>query len=85
MEAFVNGLLKSYDLTLDDLVEVWGTPELEKEPVKYLTEMQKDSAIHTVAHLYSGLLSDTELFHKSNIVALAVDGGPDGYIYQPSM
>ena len=50
------------------------------EPVKYLTEMQKDSAIHTVAHLYSGLLSDTELFHKSNIVALAVDGGPDGYI-----
>ncbi len=80
MEAFVNGLLKSYDLTLDDLVEVWGTPELEKEPVKYLTEMQKDSAIHTVAHLYSGLLSDTELFHKSNIVALAVDGGPDGYI-----
>ena len=30
--------------------------------------------------LYSGLLSDTELFHKSNIVALAVDGGPDGYI-----
>lgn len=80
MEAFVNGLLKSYDLTLDDLVEVWGTPELEKEPVKYLTEMQKDSGIHTVAHLYSGLLSDTELFHKSNIVALAVDGGPDGYI-----
>mgnify|MGYP000511939640 CR=1 FL=1 len=61
-------------------MEVWGTPELEKEPVKYLTEMQKDSAIHTVAHLYSGLLSDTELFHKSNIVALAVDGGPDGYI-----
>jgi predicted NodU family carbamoyl transferase len=33
--------------------------------------------VHSLAHLFGGLLLDTRLFKNETIVALAVDGGPD--------
>ena len=33
--------------------------------------------IHSLAHLYSAMLVDTAIFQQNNIIALAIDGGPD--------
>ncbi len=77
---FINRLLKRYDLTLDDMQEVWGTPGLEKNYVASIKETTPYIAYHTLAHLYSGMLCETEIFKNEDMITLAVDGGPDNVV-----
>ncbi len=79
-KEFINGLLKRYDLTLDNMQEVWGTPGLEKNYVVSIKEISPYIPYHTLAHLYSGMLCETEIFRNENMIALAVDGGPDNVV-----
>lgn len=80
MKSMIEELLSTYGLSIDDMVEIWGTPELEKQNVKYISNDNIEYSVHELAHLYSGLLSDTDLMRESDIIALAIDGGPDGYL-----
>ena len=82
----MNLLLKQYNITMDDIVEIWGIPELQEDD-SYLSKYKfPDYAYHSIAHLTSSLLMDSELFRNENILSFAVDGGPDEAIdyYDPN-
>jgi len=76
-KEFINNLLKQYELTLDDMEEVWGTPVLDTSNAYHSLEDYPNISYHSIAHLYSALMLDTNLFENSDILAVAVDGGPD--------
>jgi carbamoyltransferase len=79
-ESVINELLSQYQLTLSDMVEVWGNPLLDSCQDYHSLLDYPEVSYHSIAHLFSGLLLDTELFYNSPILALAVDGGPDKVI-----
>ena len=68
-EKFVNQLLEPYNLKYSDLEEVIGISE-EKMGLSNI-------AYHSRCHLYAALLTETNLFYSHDIIALALDGGPD--------
>lgn len=76
-EAFLNYLLAPEGLLLADMTCLWGTPGLPG--YRHIPALAGAAGlpIHSLAHLFSGLLLDTQLFKEENIVAMAVDGGPD--------
>lgn len=76
-KRFINELLEDYDLTLEDINEVWGTPQLDTCSDYHSLEEYPEISYHSVAHLFSSLLLDTDIFYNSKILAVAVDGGPD--------
>lgn len=78
-EEVINHMLKEYDITLADIVEIWGTPALEKGK-KGATIEKKDERFtyHSYAHLFSCLFAEKKFFDENTILALEVDGGPDG-------
>ncbi|MDI1460723.1 carbamoyltransferase C-terminal domain-containing protein [Catellatospora sp. KI3] len=76
-EAFLNALLADEGLSLADMSAVWGTPGLPgAQPVTVPAGAEK-FPVHSLSHLFSGLLMDTALFKNETIVGLAVDGAPD--------
>lgn len=79
-EDFINQLLSKFDLTLADMVQVIGTPQLDTCSDYHSCEEFSTIAYHSIAHLFTGLLFDTDIFYKENILALAVDGGPDSVV-----
>ncbi len=75
--AFLSALLAEEGLTLADISACWGTPGLpaaERLPVPLGAE---DYPVHSLAHLFSGVLRDTRLFREEQIVGLAIDALPD--------
>jgi predicted NodU family carbamoyl transferase len=76
-EEFLNYLLEPEKLSLDDISCVWGTPGLPGYRPISIPPGAEGLPIHSIAHLFSGMLLDTRLFKEENIVAIAVDGGPD--------
>lgn len=74
-EEVLNQLLFEYNISINDLVEIWGVPQYSayNEPIGKV----KGFSYHSTAHAYSVLLSNTNHFHNNNILVLAVDGGPD--------
>lgn len=76
----INYLLGRYNLSMDDMVEVWGTPELDTVTDYHCINDFRNFCYHNICHLFSSLLMDTELFRKENILCLAVDGAPDNLV-----
>lgn len=76
-EAFLEGLLATEGLSLADIHTTWGTPGLPGHQALPLPPGSQGLAVHTLAHLFSGLLLDTEVFKTQTIVGLAVDAAPD--------
>lgn len=76
----IDSLLASEGLGLDDLVEVWGTPQLATTDDYHLVDDLGDVAYHSACHLFSAILLDSELFNQGQILGLAVDGGPDSVL-----
>lgn len=76
--SYISNLLSKYNLSLEDIEEIWGTPELSKN-YTFLNK-EKNLTYHSIAHLFSGLLINTNIFNNNDIIALAVDGGPDNVI-----
>lgn len=76
-EEFLNGLLETEGLTLADIRTSWGTPGLPAHSPLPIPAGAEDFALHTLAHLFSGLLMDTRIFKEQNIIGMAVDAAPD--------
>ncbi|HKM01811.1 MAG TPA: carbamoyltransferase C-terminal domain-containing protein [Sedimentibacter sp.] len=75
----INQLLSEYNITFDDVEKVWGTLGIEKNVGDTKIEnLDKRFTLHSYEHLYSCLLYEKKIFDQDTIVALAVDGGPDG-------
>ncbi|MEU1128296.1 carbamoyltransferase C-terminal domain-containing protein [Streptomyces sp. NPDC005900] len=70
-------LLAPEGLSLQDVSTSWGTPGLPHHEDIKLPAGAEEYPVHSLAHLYSGLLLDTEIFRNETIVGLAVDGRPD--------
>jgi carbamoyltransferase len=77
LRGFLNGLLVQFDLTVDDMVEVWGTPELDTVDDYHFVAEYPEIASHSVAHLYSAMLLDSDVFFTGNVLGFGVDRGPD--------
>lgn len=73
----LDGLLGGFGLSLADMTEVWGTPGLSDVDDYHLAAEFPDTAYHSLAHLYSAMLLDSEVFFGGQVLALAVDRGPD--------
>lgn len=80
----INKLLKTHDLCLDDIVEVWGTPGLDTCKDYHSVNDYPELSYHSVAHLFSSIMLDTDKFYNENIIGLAVDGAPDTIIDKDS-
>lgn len=78
--AGINQLLKPRNLCIEDMSEIWGTPELSTCDDFHSLKEFPQYCYHNISHLFSGLLIDTDLFYKENILALAVDGASDQLI-----
>lgn len=76
----INNLLSEYNLSIDDMQEIWGTPGLQTEELTSTTEFKPNIAFHALAHLYSGMLCESDLFYNSNLLCLVVDCGPDNVL-----
>lgn len=72
---YINKLLSVYQLTIDDMVQIIGTPELMT--IESNHETFGNIPYHTKCHLASSMFMDTDIFKNENIIAIAVDGGPD--------
>lgn len=76
-EETINSLLHTYNLSLEDMVEIWGFPEYcinaSSEMKKYYPEIY----YHSICHLFSSMLMSMKTFKSENILALALDGSPD--------
>lgn len=76
---FIENLLKKEGIKLEDICEIWGTPEIETNKDYYNSHCETFQ-IHNMAHLYSGILCNTDIFYNENILAFSVDGGPDNVL-----
>ncbi|MFE1347822.1 carbamoyltransferase C-terminal domain-containing protein [Streptomyces sp. NPDC058757] len=76
-EAFLEALLAPEGLGLADVRTVWGTPGLPRAAGITVPKGAEKFPVHSLAHLYGGLLMDTALFKSGTIVAMAMDGAPD--------
>ncbi|GHH32451.1 carbamoyltransferase C-terminal domain-containing protein [Lentzea cavernae] len=77
LRDFLASLLGDCGLSLDDVVEVWGTPGIATTNDYHLVEEHPDLAYHALTHLYSSVLLDSALFFEGTIIGLAMDRGPD--------
>lgn len=76
----INELLADVGITLDDLEMIWGTPGLEKISDGKAYSQEFPCPLHSLCHLFSGMMVDSNDFYNGNILALALDGGPDNVI-----
>ena len=76
----INDLLKQYNLSLDDMIEVWGTPELDTAQDYDSLKDYPKHCYHSICHMVSSLMSDTDIFNNETVLSLAVDGAPDNVI-----
>lgn len=77
LRSFLTDLLAEEGLTLADVDTLWGTPGVDGfEPIPPGLQ-PADVSLHSLSHLWSSLLLDSELFKESTIVAMAMDAGPD--------
>lgn len=73
----INTLLAQYGLTLDDMIEIWGTPELQTCDDYHSIAEIPDFTYHIICHAFSTIMMDTDKFFNENILALATDLGSD--------
>lgn len=76
----INELLSEYGLSIDDIEEVIGTPGIATCDDYSSLEEFSEYTYHSIAHLFSGIMMDTNVFYNEDIVAIAADGGPDNVV-----
>lgn len=77
---FINSLLSDYELTISDMEEIIGVPQLSScDDYHSLEEVPKIS-YHSICHLFSSLIMDSNIFRNESIISLSFDGGPDNLI-----
>lgn len=79
--SLINQLLSIYDLTIENMNDIWGTPELQKNNEYYLRKGEVSKhAYHSICHLFSAIMMDTQKFFNGNIIGMSVDLGSDNII-----
>ncbi|WP_304941932.1 carbamoyltransferase C-terminal domain-containing protein [Vallitalea guaymasensis] len=73
----MNHLLGPFGLSTDDIIEVWGTPELGDSESYMSLGRYPEFSYHTMCHLSSCLFMDTNIYHNEKILGFSVDGGSD--------
>ena len=82
---FIDKFLEEENLSRKDIIEIWGTPELDTcEDYHSIKDFDKIN-YHSICHLFSGILSDSDNFYNHKILGLAVDGGPDAVLDKNSI
>ncbi|WP_127531423.1 carbamoyltransferase C-terminal domain-containing protein [Paenibacillus kobensis] len=78
----IESLLQTLNLSLEDMVEIWGTPQLQTNDSSFLASQTECPymSYHSLSHLYSAIFLDSSIFYGGSILGLAVDGGPDSVI-----
>ena len=77
---FINKQLSIYDLCIEDMEAVIGTPEIDSESNYHSLDKYNTVTYHSVSHAFSSMLVKSEDFYGANILALAFDGGSDNVI-----
>jgi carbamoyltransferase len=70
-------LVRTEGLTLADIREIWGLPDAGDSGAIQELARSHGVSVHSIGHLFSCLMLDSEIFRNETIVALAIDGGPD--------
>jgi predicted NodU family carbamoyl transferase len=79
-KLIMNELLYKHNINYNDIVEVWGVPQLNDND-NYLSKHKfPDITYHAMCHLSSSLFMDMDKFRNEKILAFAVDGGSDNII-----
>jgi len=77
----IEELISNYSLSLHDIMDIWGTPGLNKNSFfKYNSlDIFSEYTYHSISHLFSAILMNTDVFKHNTVIGigLAVDGGPD--------
>lgn len=79
-KTLINHLLEEYNLIMDDMVEVWGTPELDTVCDYHSIQDYNNLCYHSLCHLYSSMLMDTDIYYHDNMLSFAIDGAPDNLV-----
>lgn len=74
---FINKLLLDISLTINDMQEIIGVPQLATCNDYHTINDIKNITYHSICHLFSSMLMDGERFQKETIIALAFDAGSD--------
>jgi carbamoyltransferase len=75
--SFLNELLAEEGLSLDHMTQIWGTPHLLTENEFVKRQVPDGHTAHSVAHLFSAIGMDWEVFTSGSVLGLAFDAGPD--------
>lgn len=74
---FVDEILKEFNLNKDDIIGIFGTPKISTHENLYEMPNQLGITYHSLFHLYTAMLMDTDIFSNQTILTLALDGGAD--------
>lgn len=81
----IDEFLGEHNLTRDDIIEIWGTPLIDTVDDYHSIDDYQKINYHSICHLFSSILSDSNIFYNDEIIALAVDGGPDAVVDEDSI
>lgn len=74
---YLNYLLEEVNISLEEVNCVIGTPYSEETDIDFIVKKYDKIAYHSICHLFSSMLSETQEVCDQNVIALALDGGPD--------
>jgi predicted NodU family carbamoyl transferase len=74
---YTNKLLSKYSLNINCMEGIIGTPIVSSKNDYYNEDMGKEYTYHAIAHIFSSILMDSDLFFNNNILAFCLDGGAD--------
>lgn len=76
-KGLIADLLAEENLRWDDIAASWGTPGLPRHRTITAPPGAEAFPVHSLGHLFGGLLMDSRVFRAETVVALAIDGAPD--------
>ena len=76
-EALFEELLREEGLTLTEIDQIWGLPDVGDSSAIVDLAAQNSLSVHSLGHLFGCILLDSKEFRTQTIIALAIDGGPD--------
>ncbi|MFE5199027.1 carbamoyltransferase C-terminal domain-containing protein [Streptomyces sp. NPDC056601] len=74
---FLTERLAEHALTLADMQEIWGTPDIDTVSDYHLGDDYPEMSYHALSHLYSALLLDSDSYFQGTTLGFAVDRGPE--------
>lgn len=76
-QQILSSLLEKEGLTLDDVIEIWGVPELLADDSYLSKHKYPEYTYHCMSHLSSCIFMDTEIYRKENVLGFNLDAGSD--------